>query len=472
MPDPMADLSGDLPNLTDRVAEFIVRAAGERPAPEVTQAAQRGVLDWFGTAIAGSRQAPALILADLDHLLGGNQHATLVGGPVRTSLVQAALVNGTAGHALDYDDTHLGSAVHATAAVLPAALAVAEWRGATGLELLAAYAIGFEVATYLGQVVWPSHWEAPWHATAVQGTLGAAAATSVLLRLDRRRTTEALGVAATQASGLRRMFGSMSKPLHAGKAAANGVLAGLLGERRFTSGEGALEGPQGYLTLLTGHQPPDNRIVGTAPLGEPYRILSNDFKLHACCHATHAAVDTALALRREHSLAADDVERVEVLCCPAVFAVAAKSAPRTGLEGKFSLSYCIATVLTAGDASVGQFTDDRVGDAARRSLAGRVSLVAEPSFQITRARVSVHTRSGAVLVGETEAPRGSAGNPASWDELAAKFRSLAGEVLTPEATEQLERTVRDLPNLPSCAELLRLAGQSAQAPEREAVPTG
>jgi 2-methylcitrate dehydratase PrpD len=441
---------------TDELVEYVQRGRDETLPAEVLEAAQKGVLDWLGTALAGSRESCGQVLAEVDALLGGNEQATLLGVGRRTSVLQAALVNGTAGHALDYDDTHLGAGLHATAATMPAVLALAEWLGASGRQLLNAYVVGFEIATYLGRMLVPSQLKAAWHPTAMLGTIGAAGAASALLRLDPDQTRMALGHAASQASGLRRNFGSMTKPFHAGKASSAGVLSALLAQRGFTAAPEALDGEIGFLDFLAAHSRSDRRFAEVRPPGQPFRILQNDFKLHACCHATHAAVDAMLALR-EQGLKPEAVEKVEVQCCPGVFPIASRPSASSGLEGKFSLGYCVSVALTEGAAGPDQFTDALVARPILRDLTRRVELRVDPAYQFKQALVRVRTSSGQQLERYVDAPRGSSDNPPSWDDLAAKFHALASAAITPDAARALEAAVKRLPELPSCEPLVRVA---------------
>lgn len=444
------------------LARFVAAAAGQPLDPQASEVARRGVLDWLGVALAGSREPAGRIIADVHGELVGAAQATLVGLPARTTALQAALVNGTAGHALDLDDTHLSSAVHATATILPAALAVAEAQRSSADDLLRAYATGFEVAAYLGELLYPIHFEAAWHASATFGTLGAAAAAAVLLRLDERASRDALSLAATQAGGLRAMFGTMAKPFHAGKAASTGVLSALLAARGFEAAPEAFRGNHGLFHHLGARRPEDFADV---PLPERCeRIKGDDFKLHACCHATHAAVDAALAVRRQPGFAPDAIDRVEIHCSPVVPTVAADPDPRSGLAAKFSIAYCVLAALLEGNADRDQFADERFRSSRARTLLPNVTLHLVKDYSVRQAHVEVRSTSGAVTSAVTTAPRGSSQNPAAWEDLAAKFHSLADPVLGAEQAAALEGVVRALP-AGSVAEVMRLA-RTDTAPAR------
>jgi 2-methylcitrate dehydratase PrpD len=429
----------DISFIEERLIEFVTRPPVLDGALD---AAQRGLLDWTGTALAGSREPAGRIAREL--IGAGEPHgtSTIIGASGRAGAVDAAFANGVAGHALDFDDTHLMSAVHATATVLPAALSTAESRGATTREALAGYIVGFEVATFLGQLLYPVHHEAAWHATAVFGTVGAAAASATVLGLDGSSAASALALGATQAAGVRAMFGTMAKPFHAGRAASSGVLAAQLASRGFEAPARPFTGRQGYFAHL-GATEPEHFAETPLPGDVDLRIADNDFKLHACCHATHAAVDAALAIRTEHAVALDDVERVTIYCNRAVPTVAGRPDPQTGLAAKFSVAYAVLTALATGDAGLDRFTDAAVSGSSVRRALDRVRLEVVPDFSIREARLEVDVRDGRSLSATTTAPRGSAPNPASWDDLARKFRSLATGVVGTDRAGRIERLATD-----------------------------
>jgi 2-methylcitrate dehydratase PrpD len=439
--------------MATQLAVFVADSADQPLDAPVREIARRGILDWLGTAVAGSREAAGRIAAELDADIGGSAQATIIGSTRRASVTGAAFVNGVAGHALDLDDTHLSSAVHATATALPAAIATGERVGASLADVMTAYAIGFEVATFLGELLYPVHHDAAWHATAVFGTIGAAASAAALLRLDPDATAHALGLAATQAAGLRAMFGTMAKPFHAGRAATSGVMAAMLAARGFTTADEAFAGRQGLFRHLGAITSADIAEVAS-PQG-CRRVLGNDFKLHACCHATHAAVDAALRLRSEHLVTVDRIRTIRIGCSRTVATVAANPDPRTGLEAKFSVAYAVLTALIDGDAARPRFTDDAVTTSRVRALLPLVQLEVIEGFDIREARVELVTSDGHRWQATTDAPRGSAANPATWTELGDKARSLMEPVIGPDAAEAIRRGVEAWP-AGTLADLLEL----------------
>ena len=235
---------------TSTIAEFVAKNRWEDCPAEAVDAARRAILDCLGVMLAGSAEPAARIVTDIARSEGGAPLATVIGTSLRTGAVWAALANGTAAHALDFDDTNFTMIGHPSAPVLSAALAAGELALADGRALVHAFLLGFEVETTLAEVLNPAHYERGFHATGTLGTMGAAATTARLLGLDPRQTGTALAIAASQASGLKENFGTMTKPFHAGHAARSGVLSALLAREGFTASERALEGPQGYFAVL------------------------------------------------------------------------------------------------------------------------------------------------------------------------------------------------------------------------------
>src|SRR5215831_17049705 len=256
---------------TSHLAEFVTKSRWEDCPAEAVEAARRAILDCLGVMLAGSVEPAARLVTDVARAEGGSPLATVVGTPLRTGAVWAALANGTAAHALDFDDTNFTLMGHPSAPVLAAALAAGELALADGQALIHAFLLGFEVETTLAAVINPEHYEHGWHATCTLGTLGAVAAASRLLGLDSEQIKTALAVAASQSSGLKENFGTMTKPFHAGHAARSGVLAALLAREGWTASERALEGPQGFFSVLSAGRREDAALE---TFGAPWKILT------------------------------------------------------------------------------------------------------------------------------------------------------------------------------------------------------
>jgi 2-methylcitrate dehydratase PrpD len=438
----------------DALVEFVLDLeAASLPAP-VVDAASRSIADWLGTAIRGAVEPLADAIAAVIDATGGDAQATVVGRSMRTSALLACLANGAQSHALDFDDTHLPSIVHGSAPVAPVVLALGEWRHATGAEAIAAFVAGFEVATRIGRVLGRALADRGWHVTGVLGHFGAAAAAGKLLGLDAARLARALGIAATQAAGLEQSFGTMSKPLHPGKAAMNGLLAALLARAGFTGSTAMLDGPGGLPATFLGVSDLGSAVED---LGKRFEILENSTKLYAACHLTHATIDAARAIRARVAPAPDAVDAVRCQVHPLTLKVAANPTPRTGLEAKFSVAFCAAMGLVRGEAREEEFAAQSLGDPGILRVMARVIPEADASLGIGAARMSVRLADGRVLEERVTAARGTPGNPVTRDEVEAKFRRLAGVVLPAERVARLVVALRRFQELHDVAELTALA---------------
>jgi 2-methylcitrate dehydratase PrpD len=385
----------------------------------IVLAAKTCLLDWTGCALAGAREPLVEILASD---AGGAGPSTLLGRGATSSASVAALINGAAGHALDYDDTHLHMSGHPTAPVAPAVVALAEARGAHGRDLLAAFVAGVETECRLGAVMGAGHYSVGWHATGTMGTFGAAAACAHLLHLDEEQTLHAFGLAGTQAAGLKSVFGSMAKPLHAGKAAANGLFAAAIAARGFTSNTDIVDTHQGFAATHTSTFTPDalDHLEGR------WLIAETLFKYHASCYLTHSAMEAAGTLKVDP----DDVASVTIVVPPGHLDVCGIPEPRSGLEGKFSLRATVAMTLLGDDtADPDTFTDARVTSSEVVALRDRITVRPSTDMFGTQSRIDIRTTDGRDL-SETA----DVGTPASdlgqqWQRLTAKFIRLAAPIL-------------------------------------------
>jgi 2-methylcitrate dehydratase PrpD len=404
---------------------------------EVAWVGRHCLLDWCGCALAGSREPLARLLRAE---LAGDGPATVLGAGRTADARGAALANGAAGHALDYDDTHIRMPGHPTAPVLPAALAVAEQIDASGERLLAALVVGIEVECRVGALLAPGHYSAGWHATGTVGTLGAAAAVAHLLGLDPERTTHALALAATQAAGLKASFGTMAKPLHAGKAASDGLLAARLAAGGFTGNPAVLEAPQGLAAATVGVTPDPARLDR---LEDRWAIRDTLFKYHAACYLTHASINAALTLADRVDV--DEIARVEVRVAPDLLEVCDIAEPATGLEGKFSLRATTAMAFLGDDTTdMASYSDARMGERDLLDLRDRVAVVVEDGRSSTCSAVVVTTRRGERLEAEDDTGRPADDLDLQWDRLSAKFRALATPVVGPDRAASLHTAVAGL----------------------------
>ncbi len=303
--------------------------------------------DWLGCTLAGLDEPASVIVSACTLEEGGLPQTTLFGRASAAGLQQAALINGTASHALDYDDVHLALPGHASVALIPGLLALAEHRGADARQFITAFVAGYETACRIGTLLAPSHYASGFHATATVGCLGAAVACAHLLGLSPVQTAHALGTAATQAAGLKAMFGTMAKPLHAGMAAQAGLRAALLAQKGFTSRVDAIECQQGFAETHGSRL--DVEHAGTEPPGG-FHILGNLFKFHAACFSTHSTIEAVAMLCKAHGLLPDQVVRIDVHAGEAC-SICNIPSPTTALQAKFSLRAAAAFALLGIDTS-------------------------------------------------------------------------------------------------------------------------
>jgi 2-methylcitrate dehydratase PrpD len=402
-----APMAATAPGITARLA---ARSEGLRFSslpPDVLTVAKQCLIDWLGVTLAGGTEPVSkLVRAELA-AQGGHEQATVVGTPLRLSAYQAAIANGTAAHALDYDDVLATLLGHPSAPIWATVLALAEAENLTGRDCLTAFVAGVEVASALGRLTTPPHYQRGFHTTGTICSVGAAAAAARLLGLDQAATATALGLGATQAAGLKAVFGTMSKPFHSGKAAGNGVLAASLARRGMTSSTEIIEAPRGFALAMAGGLNPGVDLDAWAGSFDVTGML---FKFHASCYHTHSAIEGALALRAD-GLRPDEVERITLRITPTHLGTCAIPEPVTGLEGKFSLRFATALALAEGLADETRFTDEMVARPDLTALRDRVELTVDESLTEEFAtEVTVHTTGGAVRTARVDvgqpAPRG------------------------------------------------------------------
>jgi len=449
--------------LTDSLARFVhtleLKAV---PAPALA-VARNCIMDTVGVALAGVAEPVGSKIIDFVREEGARPVATVFGAGFRTSAADAALANGTTGHALDFDDVSPPMRGHPSVVCAMAALAVAEAEGKSGADVLLGYIAGVEVMVCLAYAVGRKHYDIGWHSTSTLGSIAAAAAAAKVRGLDLGQTRTALAIGASMSSGLRRNFGSMTKPLHAGHAAKNGVTAAALAARGFTADGTAIEAPLGFLSLFSDRAAPE----AAARLGNEWGIVNPglNLKRHPCCYAAHHAIDAALELRAEHHLTGAEIERIDVLVAPKGLTAVIHDRPVTGLEGKFSLPYTVAAALVDGVVPMGAFTDEQVMRPALQALLRKVHAreaegdpvsVETPRF----ADVTLTLTGGRKLRKHVQYPRGAAANPMSQDELDAKFRDCAALVLAAPAVEEALAMLHGIDDLPTLGPLMTLLAGS------------
>ena len=429
-----------------------------RDIPEtILSWARQCVLDYIGCGIAGaSDELVTILLAEMQEQ-GGKDVASILGHPGRLPTPSAALVNGAAAHALDFDDVNLAMPGHPSVAILPALLALAEERGSSGADVLTAFVAGYELQCRIGRTISPGHYDVlGFHGTATVGSFGSAAACAHLMGLNAEQFATALGIAGTQAAGLKSMFGTMCKPLHAGKASYHGLMAAKLAARGFTSRTDVIECGQGFART---HSPDFNpeKAFDTPPNG--WWIANNLFKYHASCYMTHAAIESARTLRERHGFAPDQVERIDVRLEEACDRICNIPEPKTGLEAKFSLRLTTAMGLAGLDTSrLSTYSAEVAADPVLIGLRDKVSFDFRTGIPNTFTEIQLSLRDGSKFSAQHDSGVPAADVAHQGTRLEAKFAALVDPVLGTEKTARLIADIGRLESLPTVSDLLRTCG--------------
>jgi 2-methylcitrate dehydratase PrpD len=459
----MSDAERGAPAVTRALADFVATHPSHGWDVAVEREAARTFLNWLGCAIGTSRHASVEAALAAMRELEPSAQATVLGRSERLDMAGAAFVNGISSHAFDFDDTHLKTIIHPAAPVAPAALALAEHLGASGRSFVDALVLGVDVACRVGNAIYPDHYDRGWHITGSVGMLGAAAACARLLGLDAERTTMALGIAASQPTGVREQFGSMTKALHAGAAARAGLTSALLARHGYTASAQALEADRGLLqTFSTRH---DWREL-TDALGTRFEILFNTYKPFACGVVVHPSIDGCIQLRDAHHLRPDEVAEVVLKVHPLVLELTGKTAPRTGLEGKFSIYHACAAGIVFGEAGESEFSDAIVARPDLVALRRRVTAYADRSIAEDAAEVTITCHDGRSLHVFVEHCVGSLARPLDDQGLQRKFHSLVDGVLGAERADALIGLSSALGACADLAELTALACPARQPSAR------
>jgi 2-methylcitrate dehydratase PrpD len=437
------------------------------PAPAV-QWSRVAFMDTIGVMLAGAGEDSTRIARGVMAGNGGDGPCSVVGTTRGAGCLDAALVNGTAAHALDFDNGSNSMGGHASATMVPALIAAVRLRGGSGRDLLLAHTVGFETGTRIGHGVNFHHYEKGWHPTSTLGTFAVAAACSSLLKLDRQQTAAALALAASLASGIKANFGTMTKPLHVGQCARNGLLAALLARDGFTANTEAFEHQHGFLNVFNG--PGTYRVERIlAGWGEPLEIVrpGAGYKEYPCCAATHAALDATFRLLREHGPIADgEIAQVRTWTPARRLAHTNRPDPKSNLDAKFSVQYCVSRALLDGKIIVGQFEGDAWRDRRTRALMQRVRSEVHRPGQFAAdnhfgAEVEVTLLDGRTLTGRVDIQRGrTSDDPIPPDLLRAKFENCAARAL---GADQVRRLAQAIDTLDTAASVDRLAGLLAPA---------
>jgi len=447
--------------VTERLAHWATTVAPEHTAA-ARLAAKHAIQDVVGCMIAGAGDEGAAKVRDAIGGLGEGR-SVIAGKLGQTSSPYAALANGMASHALDFDDTFLEAITHASATLVPALFALGDELDASGADIVDAYIVGLELHGALGKALNRSHYEQGWHATSTLGVIGTAGACARLMKLDPTRFAHAMNLAFSSCAGTKVQFGSMAKPLHAGLAAKNAVEAAKFAAAGVEGRVNALEGPMGMMQLYGGPTAP-GWDAAFAFLGGPLAIERQGLtvKRFPCCAATHRALDCVLRLMEEHDFTVKDVASVDVQVRAGHMQNLRYTQPTTEFEARFSMQYCVAVALTHGTVRLFDFTPAAVGRAEIRALFERIVMRAhdlengEGEDGLVPSIVTITLNDGRILSARQELPKGDAGNPLNDAERDAKFLDCCQGFLADADIAALGAGIRDLDKMSSIRELTRL----------------
>ena len=452
--------------VTEEIARFALESG---PIPdEVTVLAVNHLVDGIAVMLAGATEESGRLLRAHLRELGGGPAAAVLGSSLRAPLQSAALANGTAGHAMDYDDTQLatdpgsvyGLLTHPTVPTLAAALAAAEGVGGSGAALLDAYLVGVEVACRVADAIHPRHYADGFHSTGTMGGFGAAAAVARLLECTLEQTLRALGLVASMSAGLRENFGTMTKPFHAGRAAESGLLAVLLARRGWTAAPNILEAKRGFYSAAAGGYDL-SKIEGR--LGHPYFFAEPgiSIKPYPSGSLSHPAQDLLLDLVHAHDVRPEEVDRIDVGVNSHVPNALIYTRPATALEGKFSLQIQMAIGVLERRAGIAQFVNGSVQDPRTQALMERVHVHVDPAIEALgynemRMTVEIRLRDGRRFGGRAERARGHPRTPMSRDDLREKFMDCATLVMAPAQAEAALARLWEIQTVDRVADLVPL----------------
>ena len=452
MSEQRATAPAELPSATSALAAYSSQLKyADLPAP-VREFAKHCLLDWMGVAIAGSRDETGVLVLAEAREQGGAPQATVVGYGDKTSMMQAALVNGTFSHALDYDDVNGALTGHPTVPVAPVVLALAQWHGLSGQAVIEAFVAGVEVECRIGRLLTEDHYERGFHATGTIGTIGAAAAAARLLGLDAQRTAVAFGIAATQSAGLKSMFGTMCKPLHAGKAAANGLYAASMAARGFSARADVLECDQGFTATHTGST---DEAGALNELGVEFLTSNTLFKYHAACYGTHATIKAARRIRDTHALSPANIKGYEVKVPLSNLRMCDIVAPTTGLQAKFSLRMTAAMALAGENtAAIDNYSEATCQNPELVALTNVATVVGDARQGKFQAEVTVRTNDGVVYRESADAGVPEADLERQAMRLREKFDALVTPIVGAKKGARLAAALLDLDAADNAGQLM------------------
>lgn len=443
--------------ISHKFSQFLTQLTFDDLSADQVHKIKTYFVDWLGSAYAGQTQRPIKIMLEVVDSLGGKPESTLIPDNAKSMSLLAALVNGASSHMVEMDDLHKESVFHPAAPIMPAVFAAAEREKASGKDLIIAIAAGYEVGIRVAVAVGQSHYQR-WHTTSTCGTFGAAAGAAKILGLDEEQAVWALGSAGTQASGLWEFLveSAMSKQLHPGKSALNGLLSALLAQKGFTGARKILEGEKGFFRATSEDFDEEKSLAG---LGKNFLFERNSLKYYASCGHTHSAIQSILQATEANPMHAVDIERVDVSVYQAALDLLENVEPNTPYAAKFSLPFCVATALRYGHVNPGDFIETRLQEPDLIQLMERIEIRSDPQLSLQYpvkwpARVEIITRDRKRLKGSSDYPKGDPENPLGERDVIEKFRDLTRGLISDSSGEAIVERVMGLEDVDDVSHLL------------------
>ena len=442
---------------TKALATYLVNSRLEDIPQDVRHEARRALINYIGCAVGGSREpAVETALRSLAPFFG-KPTASLIARAERMDPLYASLINGISSHVYEYDDTMPKNYIHPTPPVATAVFTYATANRVNGKDFVHAFLLGFEAEARVGNAVYPAHYEAGWHITSTAGVFGAAAAIGKLIGLSTQQMIWALGLAATQASGLREMFGYMAKSFHAGRAAQNGYASAVMAHSDFTAGERSIESPRGFAAVTAAKY---DLTQITNGLGSDFQIRYNTYKPYPCGLVVHPAIDGCIDLYRDYHPVPDAIKAVRVRVAPLVIDLCNKKDISRGLEGKYSIYHSSAVGLVRGKAGLKEYTDEAVNDPVVKRVRERVTAISDTSITEDQAHIEVEMQDGRKLVRFIEQSLGNIHRPLSDKQLEEKLRDQCMPELSASQVDRLIELCWKIDQLDDVSEVVKATVRS------------
>ncbi|MFX1357799.1 MAG: MmgE/PrpD family protein [Promethearchaeota archaeon] len=438
---------------TKELSKFVLSTDFENLPKEVIEEAKLCFFDWLGVAIAGANDSEVNSLFNVIDLVGGKEQATILGKNVKTSILNATLMNGMSSHIFDYDDTSVEFLGHASVTLFPCLLALSEWKGMSGKDFLTAYVIGFELGCRVAIGASANHALTGWHATSTIGHFSSTAGSAKLLGLTLEQLIFAFGIAGTQVAGLKAVFGTSCKPFHPGKASFNGLLSVLLAKEGFTSVKDILEGKKCFWDVYSSNW---NSKRALKNLGKKWSILNNNYKFHASCYYTHAPIEAVLRIKDEIKMFnMEKIEKIEISVSPITLENAGIMSPKTGLEGKFSVPYTVVNALLRENTGMDAFIDEKVNDPKITSMMEKVIVISDIKLAAFKAIATIYI-DGESYNKEINILNRRLDFKSKKEEILKKFRSLAANSLKEVNIEKIIKRIENLEQESNMANIIKL----------------